>query len=740
MLDQATNDTADRQEQTGVPVEPMLEVEEFHNMLEDIRMQPPWRESSDKQADYHDGNQIDPETMALLEKRGMGPLTNNIIAPIINVVLGMEAKTRADWLVSADDEKFAEVAQAQSAKIKEVERETRADMEISQAYAGQIKAGVGWVNVDRNSNPFEFPYRVEYIHRREVFWDWRDLTLELRKARYQMRKRWYYTDALSKFFPEHADLIQQSTRDPNRYKLMVREQAFRLQDPEVERAHDMEWYEEWRDYSRHRVCAYEVTHRVPTRGYVLRIEDDVVEFDRRNPMHTVLLARGMAKAEMAVYDKAYTSVWIGPHRVASFARDENEMPAIPFWGYREDLTGVPYGLVRAMISPQDEVNARRQKMMWLLHSRRLFADADAFDLELNDINTVMDNLSRPNAMIMLNPNRTNKSNAYTVESDAALASQQFEILQESKRAAQEVVGVFNAMLGNEGSANSGIAINSLVEQGMTALAEINDNYRYARGVVGSRLLSLIRRDMIGRRVSVVVDENGKKRVISLNTPTQAGTVENNVKAAKTKVALQDIPSTPSYRQQQFVQLTEVMKGMPPQLQAAIAPFYMEASDLINKKAMADALRKSLGQEEPKTPEEAAALQQQMRMAQQVQQKSVMLELEERQAKIDKLKADAEKTRADIGQDEQVNAIQQRARGQIDSLTQQLLEARQAADQGDAADPTDAIADLRNQLQMVVDTVARELAELRGQAAPNSAVPGDTGTPAQAQGQPRRSKR
>ena len=731
------NDTAEAQESTGTPQEPGLSTGKFFDILEDIRLQPSWRSAADKAADYHDGNQIDAETMALLEKRGMGPLINNIIAPIVNVVLGMEAKTRADWMVSADDERFVEVAQAQSAKLKEAERETHADMEISQAYASTVKTGIGWVSVDRNSNPFEYQYRTENIHRREVFWDWRDLTLDLRRGRYQVRKRWFYTDNLAAFFPQHAALINSSTRDPNRYRLMVESYAARSQDPEFERAHPFEWYEEWRDTSRDRVCAYEVTHRVPTRGYILRVADDVVEFDKRNPMHMVLLSRGMAKPEVAVYDKAFTSIWVGPHRIASMAREANDLPCIPIWGYREDTTGVPYGLVRAMISPQDEVNARRQKMMWLLHSRRLIADADAFDYKSNTIQDVMDNIARPNSTILLNPQRTNRQGAFTVESDAQLASQQFEIMQESKRAAQEVVGIFNAMLGDSQGGASGIAINSLVEQGITALAEINDNYRFARSLVGTRLLDLIRADMIGRRVTVQVEENGKKKTIILNNPTEPGTVENNVRAAKTKVALQDIPSTPSFRQQQFVQLTEVMKGMSPELQAAMAPFYMEASDLQNKKQMADAIRKALGMQEPQTPEEEAQLAEQTAKANAMQEQAVLLDLEDRQAKVEKIRAETEKIRIEIGDSAEVDAVRSKASAEIDRLATQLMAQRQAGAQG--ADVSAEVDELRTQLQRVVDTMAQEFASLR-EATNQSAASGDTDVPARATGQPRNSER
>ena len=55
------------------------------------------------------------------------------------------------------------------------------------------------------------------------------------------------------------------------------------------------------------------------------------------------------------------------------------------------------------------------------------------------------------------------------------------------------------MLGKDvaGGAKSGVAINSLVEQGTTTLAEMNDNYRVSRAATFELLLSLVKQD-IGR--------------------------------------------------------------------------------------------------------------------------------------------------------------------------------------------------------------------------------------------------
>lgn len=38
-----------------------------------------------------------------------------------------------------------------------------------------------------------------------------------------------------------------------------------------------------------------------------------------------------------------------------------------------------------MLDPQDEYNARRAKLMWLLSAKRVFADSDALDENYNTI-------------------------------------------------------------------------------------------------------------------------------------------------------------------------------------------------------------------------------------------------------------------------------------------------------------------------------------------------------------------
>ncbi|TQQ06817.1 portal protein, partial [Vibrio cholerae] len=72
-------------------------------ILSDIDGQPDWRSAAKVATAYYDGDQLDPRVKDKLKQRGQPTTIHNLIAPTIDGVLGMEAKTRTDLLVCADD-------------------------------------------------------------------------------------------------------------------------------------------------------------------------------------------------------------------------------------------------------------------------------------------------------------------------------------------------------------------------------------------------------------------------------------------------------------------------------------------------------------------------------------------------------------------------------------------------------------------------------------------------------------
>jgi len=622
-----------------------LEWDQYESIIEEIREQPHWRKDADKCADYYDGNQLDAETLNELDAKGMAPLITNLVKPTIDLVLGMEAKTRVDWRVTADLDEYQDVAEALSQKLHEVEREARADRACSDAYASMVKTGVGWVEVSRDADPFNYPYRVSSVHRREMYWDWLAKEPDLSDARYIVRKRWLDYDLVALHFPKHKNILSASRgRWDGDWLEVAKEDVALAQAFDQERGSsiaDMEWL----SYNRKRICLQEVWYKAHVRGKILRLPDRAVEFDPKNEMHQIAVSQGLVNVEEAIFAQQRMSVWAGPHRLHDGKCAKKRCPYVPFFGFREDLTGAPYGLIRTMISPQDEINARRRKLMNLLSSKRVIADSDALDTRANSFSDVLEEIARPDSVVVLNPQRRN-GNAFEVQTDLALSNQQFEIMKDAEMGIQSVAGVYQAMLGQSSSATSGLAINSLVEQGTTTLAELNDGYRYARTRCGEMIVDLIRDDLVGQPVQVIVGEGKRKRVIQLNTPMQhpeTGEVVmmNDVAKSVTKVTLSDVPSTPAYRQQMMQQLSQVVQALPPQAQAILAPAFVELSELPDRKAIADQMRMALGipdvddsQEDPEKQQMMQQIQQYEQAIQQMQQAPQMLAAQAKQAEIE----------------------------------------------------------------------------------------------------------
>lgn len=722
-----------------------LSVTQLERWLEEIRDQPAWRREADKACDYFDGNQLDADTIARLEDKGLGTLVTNLVQPTVNAVLGMEAKTRSDWRVSGDDDKFQDVAEALSAKMHEAERETQADVANSDAYAGLIKAGFGVVEVSRNSNPFQYPYRVTSIHRSEIFWDWRSRALDWSDARYVVRKKRYDADHIAAFFPRHREMILAAAnwRDWADYLTSEARMSAELLNDAMQ-GRRTTWDDlDWRDVDRRVVTCFEVWYRVWVRGLVLSLPGGrTLEFNERNEVHRALVAAGAVQPKLAVYDKIRTAFYIGPIRVLDRATNRRRFPYIPFFGYREDLTGVPYGLIRAMISPQDEVNARAARMMWLLNSRRTFIDSDALDERYNSMSDANRELGRADAFLVTNPAATRGQ--IKVENNFELSQQQFQIMQERKQAIQEAAGVYAAMMGQTSNASSGLAIQSLVEQGVTTLAKINDNYRIARRGVGNALLDLIKEDMT-EQTEILVDNGTVKRRVIVNIPrrdpaTGQSYKENDVQTAPVKVTLTDVPSTPTYRAQQFAAFAEILKSMPPNMQGLLIPFALEMSDFGKRKEMAEFLRSQLGiQADPNSPE-AQAAKAQADEAAQAQMQAAMADAQskiaEREAKTQKLLAEAEKIRSEAGAAgdtdtvNQVDGVLAKYQQELQKLRQQLADRsaewqtrlQQTAMHEEAeterarirAEAQAGGTELQRQFQQLTDEVDRVLAGLNGQ--------------------------
>lgn len=610
-----------------------LSRERIESILLDMRNEPAWRAEAQREADLYDGNQLDSATLQRMQEIGIPPIIVNLIKPTVDTVIGLETKTRTDPLVRSENNESREGAEALNEKLKEGVRMTRFNRACADGFASQVKSGMGWVEVSRESDPFKYPYRVKTVHRNEIWVDWRAREPDYSDSRYLVRRKWFDADELETHFPKHKRLIRQSMACRPLWEGPDESDSYLGRAWDIEQTTSL-ISEEWRDTDRRRLALYEVWYKVFTEIWVLDLPDGrVVELNRRDRRHLEAVAGGYIQPRKARSHRIRVAYYLGPHQLEDDPTpySHGRFPYAPFVGYREDRSGAPYGLIRAMKSPQEEVNARRSKMLYNLSTRRVIVDDDA----VKDHKQTADEVARPDSYIRTNPNRKN-ANGFRIDSDAGLNQQQFQLMGEAKNNVQEASGLFQEMMGRSaGSGQSGEAIKSLVEQGTQVLGEIFDNYSEGRRIAAEMLMSLMVEDMAARdNIEVQFEDyDGQLKQVMLNQPTRdpAGYTyrTNDVMRLRTRVVLDETPSSASYRQQVLGRMMELTKTLPPELQAAVIDLVVDASDLPNRKAYVERIRGVTGVGKEQNPEAQAAKQKE----QELLQRDADLQLKEREAKV-----------------------------------------------------------------------------------------------------------
>ena len=633
--DALTHDPQQVQDGTDAP----LTLEEFATIVREAINQPPWRANADQEADYADGNQLSTELLMRQKALGIPPAKENIIGPAIASVCGYEAKTRTDWRVTPDgDPQGQDVADVLNYKLNQAERHSGADRALSQAFKQQVSVGVGWVEVARAPNSRQFPIKCRAVHRNEIWWDMQAQEPDLSDARWLFRRRWVDRQRAALLFPEHKELIRHG------FERWISDFAGDILEgghstglaaaADAERAWTVQ-EDAWFNDENKTVCITEIWYRRWIERVMLKMRGGrVVEFDGANPVHTAAVQSGIGKLEMELLPTMRRAYWMGPHRLhdSPTPYPHEHFPYVPMFGYREDMTGIPFGLVRDMIFPQDNLNSSIAKLRWGMAATRTERTKGAVDMTDDQFRRT---IARLDADVVLNAQHMQQPGArFEVKRDFQLNQQQFELMNDSRRAMERVSGISPAFQGQQGTARSGVQEQTQLEQSQVSLADLMDHFKDARTQVGELIMALLIEDM-GREEQTVVIEGdtlNPPRPVVINHPevdpvTGITYLSNDVQRARLMVALEDVPSSSSFRAQQLQALSETVKALPAEMQQVTMPFMIDLMDLPRKKEVVEALRQAMAQTDPE------------QMREQVKQE-LMFELKERELALKERELDA----------------------------------------------------------------------------------------------------
>lgn len=582
------------------------------------------RSKAERDRDYMDGKQWTAEEEAALKRRGQPVVTFNRIGRKVNYLKGLEAQMRKDPKAFPRTPGDDGSAQAATDALRYVCDDQDWDVVRSEAFDTIIVEGTGVVMVGAAQTRNGIDPTLVNIPWDRFFYDPYSRRNDFSDAAYMGIVTWMdFADAV-RTFPEGREALETTM----------------AQERHTETYDDRPKFNIWADSKRNRVRVIECYRNVD-----------------------------------GVWQQAFYTLggFLAEPGPSPFLDDQGqpECPLVAMSAYI-DRDNNRYGEVRAMISPQDEVNKRRSKGLHLINSRQLRVSRMAEVENGQDASAIKREMAKPDGIIRAEPGEVE------VLQTGDMAAANFQMLQEAK-AEIDLLGPNAALAGKNENDASGRAIIAQQQGGMIEVAVLMDRLRMLSLAVYRKIWNRIRQYWDAPRWIRVSDDERNLRWVGLNTPKtmldvakerlegdpeaerklailaqdpraqMVMEVQNPVAEIDIDIVLDEGMDTPTVQAEQFDALMKMLPGlqqMPPQVMRLI----VTASSLRDK----DKLLELIDQMEQ-------AGQQPDPMQQQVQQlgfAKAQADLEETQSKAIKNIADAEAKRAGIVMD--MGAAQQNA--------------------------------------------------------------------------------
>jgi len=587
--------------------------------------------------DFADGIQWSNDQRQILEQRGQVPLVFNEIKPAINHLIGLERRNKIDFSVLPREESDSEAANVKQQLLKYLSDTSRFPFVRSQAFGDAVRAGQGWLEIGLRADPTNEPLFVRAETWRNVWVDPHSQTNDLSDARFVFRSKILDLDTAIAMFPQHEALLKQESGE---FQHLQTDAEFydTLRTPYQQPEYypittGLQSYD-----ARKAVRLVEAWYRKPER--VTRISGRFNGlYDAKDPAMTRAVAQGYATLHDSVAQVMYVAFFTAGEHLLYHSQSpyrHNRFPFVPVYAYRRGYDGLPYGVVRNARDAQLDLNKRRSKALFLLSTNKVIADKGAVD----DPDAFELDAASPDQVVWIKPGSRMdfQSNAQLADSHVQMGLQDGEYI-------RQITGVTAENLGLETNAISGKAILAKQTQGTVATADLFDNLRLATQLCGELLLSLVEQFYTEAKVFRITGDQGAPTFVAVNQPTPQGMLNPiNESQADFIVAEQDYHET--QRRATFDLLMQASSSLPPDVSLNLLDLVFDNSDLPNKQAVVERLRRLNGQADPADPQAPQRESQAAQAKAQQAQEDRQLAVQEQTTKIEKMMAEIQKLLTD----------------------------------------------------------------------------------------------
>lgn len=575
------------------------------------------RKGAERDRDYYDHKQLTAEERAELNRRGQPDVIVNRIQPKINYLIGYEAVNRTDPRAFPRTPQDEDAAAAATDGLRYVEDETALDQTFSGIWENMLIEGYGGLELTVE------PAQDGTYDIRPMMWDWDRLFYDphsrkpdFSDARYVGGVVWMDVEDAKAMWPEQHEIIERTVSEDGKNTYADRP----------------DWQRWTSGKGRKRVRIVQMYHREGNQWWLCKFTYG-----------------GKLEAQPVPFVDQRGQSWCPMLLQSAFVDRKNNR----------------YGLVRQMISTQDEINKRRSKALHRLSVRQVRAERGAVD----DVDLAKRELAKPDGFLETNPGFE-----FEILNQSDLAAAELGLLQEAKNEI-ELMGPNAAMLGQGPDAASGRAIMANQQSGQTEISMLMDRHRHLKKRTFERIWDLIRQfkteewwvrvtddeknvKFVGFNRPVTVAEELSKRMEGSGMPPeqiqmqmaalqqdpmrapllgQVLRMENVPAQMHMDITLEQVPDVANLQEEQFKELVALAPAVtfPPQI-------YLKASSLRNKQELLEVL-------------DAAASDP---VKQAYEQKVAEQALRKAEAEIEKLLAEALHKRVDADlKDSQIGMVQ-----------------------------------------------------------------------------------
>lgn len=487
------------------------------------------RKLSERDRDYVDNKQLTAEEESTLKKRGQPPVIDNRIKTKIDYLVGLEKQQRIDPKALPRTPKHESDADGATEALRYVAEEQDYDSKRSGVWRNILVEGYGGIGVsvaesmDYNGQP-GIEVRIRRYSWDRLFFDPHSAETDFSDAGYLGAVLWMdYDDALAMYKdnPDAANILDVTLTtapsdtydDKPKHSLWADKKRKRVRICQIWVKRDEQWH--FAEY---------------TKGGILKAGPSPYKTDK-----------GESDCELFL-QSAYCD------------RDNNR-----------------YGLVREMISLQDEINKRRSKSLHLLSANQTLYEEGAID----NIELFRREKAKADGTMKVAPGALANQRVQTI-SGVDVATAQFQLLQESKNAI-DLKGPNATEMGDKtqgSNAASGRAIVASQQGGMIQIGDLMDNLRHLDRRVFRAMWNRIRQYWTAEKWIRVTDDDQNVKWVGVNVDPQqiqmlaaqdpqaaqkiAGIV-GNVAELDCDIIIDEAPDSLSPQLEQFQSLVELKK-------------------------------------------------------------------------------------------------------------------------------------------------------------------------------------